>query len=133
MSNDYKNVESAVDSLLNLKSFVRRKKRNEQDKRREIFVQIINGIEEVIIRSNIAMVDYGIDYSKYDDSFLMVIDALIYMNFGKEAAELISFYIWDRVNQDGSINPVLDEEDNEIVLKDANQLWDLILKVNPKL
>ena len=133
MSNDYKNVESAVDSLLNLKSFVRRKKRNEQDKRREIFVQIINGIEEVIIRSNIAMVDYGIDYSKYDDAFLMVIDALIYMNFGKEAAELISFYIWDRVNQDGSINPVLDEEDNEIVLKDANQLWDLILKVNPKL
>ena len=133
MSNDYKNVESAVDSLLNLKSFVRRKKRNEQDKRREIFVQIINGIEEVIIRSNIAMVDYGIDYSKYDDSFLMVIDALIYMNFGKEAAELISFYIWDRVNPDGTINPVLDEEDNEIVLKDANQLWDLILKVNPKL
>ena len=133
MSNDYKNVESAVDSLLNLKSFVRRKKRNEQDKRREIFVQIINGIEEVIIRSNIAMVDYGIDYSKYDDSFLMVIDALIYMNFGKEAAELISFYIWDRVNPDGTINPVLDAEDNEIVLKDANQLWDLILKVNPKL
>jgi len=133
MSNDYKNVESAVDNLLNLKSFVRRKKRNEQDKRREIFVQIINGIEEVIIRSNIAMVDYGIDYSKYDDSFLMVIDALIYMNFGKEAAELISFYMWDRVNPDGSINPVLDEEDNEIVLKDANQLWDLILKINPKL
>ena len=133
MSNDYKNVESAVDSLLNLKSFVRRKKRNEQDKRREIFVQIINGIEEVIIRSNIAMVDYGIDYSKYDDSFLMVIDALIYMNFGKEAAELISFYMWDRVNSDGSINPVLDEEDNEIILKDANQLWDLILKINPKL
>jgi hypothetical protein len=133
MSNDYKNIESAVDNLLNLKSFVRRKKRNEQDKRREIFVQIINGIEEVIIRSNIAMVDYGIDYSKYDDSFLMVIDALIYMNFGKEAAELISFYMWDRVNPDGSINPVLDEEDNEIVLKDANQLWDLILKINPKL
>ena len=37
------------------------------------------------------------------------------------------------INPDGSINPVLDEEDNEIVLKDANQLWDLILKVNPKL
>jgi hypothetical protein len=133
MSNEYKNIETAVDTLLNLKSYVRRKKRNEQDKKREIFVQIINGIEEVIIRSNIAMVDYGIDYSKYDDSFLMVIDALIYMNFGKDAAELISFYIWDRVNPDGSINPVLDEEENEIVLKDANQLWDLILKVNPKL
>ena len=133
MSSEYKNVEAAVDSLLNLKSYVRRKKKNEQDKKREIFIQIINGIEEVIIRSNIAMVDYGIDYSKYDDSFLMVIDALIYMNFGKEAAELISFYIWDRVNPDGSINPVIDEEENEIILKEANQLWDLILKINPKL
>ena len=130
---DYKNVQSAVDSLLNLKSFVRRKRKNDQDKRKELFFQIINGLESVLIRTNIAYADYGIDYSQYDESFLQVIDALIYMNFGKEAAELISFYIWDRANPDGSINPVLDETGQEIFLKDAYQLWDLMLKINPKL
>jgi hypothetical protein len=130
---DYKNVQSAIDTLLDINSFVRRRKKNDKDKKKELFFQIINGIEETIIRSNLMLVDFGIDNSNYDDSFLMIIDALIYMNFGKEAAELISFYMWDRLNPDGSINPVLDENNEEIILNNPYELWELMLKVNPKL
>jgi hypothetical protein len=133
MANDFKNVETAIDGLLNVKSVIRRRKKTEQNKKKEMFVQIINGLEEAIIRTNIAMIDFGLDYSKYDETFLMVIDSLIYMNFGKEASELISYYLWDRVNPDGTINPVLDEEDNEIVMNDPHQLWELLCKLNPKL
>lgn len=133
MSNDFKNVQTAIDGLLNIKSVVRRRKKTEQNKKKEMFVQIINGLEEAIIRTNIAMVDFGLDYSKYDETFLMVIDVLIYMNFGKEATELISYYLWDRVNPDGTINPVLDEDDNEIIMNDPHELWDLLCKLNPKL
>jgi len=133
MSNDFKNVQTAIDGLLNVKCVVRRRKKTEQNKKKEMFVQIINGLEETIIRTNIAMIDFGLDYSKYDETFLMVIDALIYMNFGKEAAELISYYLWDRVNPDGTINPVLDEDNNEIIMNDPHQLWELLCKLNPKL
>lgn len=133
MSNDFRNVQTAVDGLLNIKSVVRRKKKTEQNKKKEMFTQIINGLEEAIIRSNIAMVDFGLDYSAYDETFLNVIDSLLYMNFGKDAAELISYYLWDRVNPDGSINPIFDEEDQEILLKDAHELWELLCKLNPKL
>jgi hypothetical protein len=133
MSNDFKNVQTAIDGLLNIKCVVRRRKKTEQNKKKEMFVQIINGLEETIIRTNIAMIDFGLDYSKYDETFLMVIDALIYMNFGKEAAELISYYLWDRVNPDGTINPVLDEDNNEIIMNDPHELWELLCKLNPKL
>jgi hypothetical protein len=133
MSNDFKNVQTAIDGLLNVKCVVRRRKKTEQNKKKEMFVQIINGLEETIIRTNIAMIDFGLDYSKYDETFLMVIDALIYMNFGKEAAELISYYLWDRVNPDGTINPVLDEDNNEIIMNDPHELWELLCKLNPKL
>jgi hypothetical protein len=133
MSNDFKNVQTAIDDLLNVKCVVRRRKKTEQNKKKEMFVQIINGLEETIIRTNIAMIDFGLDYSKYDETFLLVIDALIYMNFGKEAAELISYYLWDRVNPDGTINPVLDEDNNEIIMNDPHQLWELLCKLNPKL
>jgi hypothetical protein len=133
MNSDFKNVQTAIDGLLNVKCVVRRRKKTEQNKKKEMFVQIINGLEESIIRTNIAMIDFGLDYSKYDETFLMVIDALIYMNFGKEASELISYYLWDRVNPDGTINPVLDEDDNEIVMTDPHQLWELLCKLNPKL
>jgi hypothetical protein len=133
MSSDFKNVQTAIDGLLNVKCVVRRRKKTEQNKKKEMFVQIINGLEESIIRTNIAMIDFGLDYSKYDETFLMVIDALIYMNFGKEASELISYYLWDRVNPDGTINPVLDEDNNEIIMNDPHELWELLCKLNPKL
>tara|TARA_R110000868_G_scaffold397496_1_gene670213 strand:- start:386 stop:787 length:402 start_codon:yes stop_codon:yes gene_type:complete len=133
MNNEYKNVQSAIDTLLNVKSTVRRKKKTEQNKKKEMFVQIINGLEETIIRSSIAYMDFGLDYSKYDESYLAVIDALIYMNFGKEASELISYYLWDRINPDGSTNPILDEDNVEIYLKSPHELWDLMCKLNPKL
>jgi len=133
MSSDFKNVQTAVDGLLNIKSVVRRRKKTEQNKKKEMFTQIISGLEEAIIRSNIAMIDFGLDYSAYDETFLNVIDSLFYMNFGKDATELISYYLWDRVNPDGSINPIFDEDDQEIILEDAHQLWELLCKLNPKL
>ena len=64
---------------------------------------------------------------------MTVIDSLIYMNFGKDSAELISYYLWDRMNPDGSINPIFDEEDKEILIQDPYELWDLLCKLNPKL
>ena len=126
-------MQTAIDGLLNIKSVVRRKKKTEQNKKKEMFIQIITGLEEAIIRSNIAMIDFGLDYSSYDETFLTVIDSLLYMNFGKDAAELISYFLWDRVNPDGSINPIFDEDDKEIVLQDAHELWELLCKLNPKL
>jgi hypothetical protein len=133
MANDFKNVQSAIDDLLKIKSSVRRKRKNEQNKKKELFTLAINNIETGIIRSNIAFTDLGVDYSSYDEVYHTAIDALLIMAFGKDAAELISFYLWDRVNPDGTINPVFDEDDNEIELKDIHQLWDLVSKLNPKI
>jgi hypothetical protein len=86
-----------------------------------------------MIRTNIAFVEIGVDYSNYDDMFLTVIDALIYMQFGNEAAELISFYLFDRINPDGTINPIIDQDDVEIEIKDATHLWEIISRFDPKL
>jgi hypothetical protein len=133
MASDFKNVQGAIDELLNVKSVVRRKKKTEQNKKKDLFIHAINNLEHTIIRTNIAFTDFGIDYSNYDDLFFAVIDALLLMNFGKDSAELISFYLWDRTNPDGSINPIFDENENEIILKDAHQLWDLLCKLNPKI
>ena len=133
MSRDYKNISSGVESILGVNCVIRRRRQTDEDKRREIFVQIVNWIEETIVRSNICYVETGIDYSNYDDKFLTIIDALIYMQFGAEAAELISFYVWDRMNSDSTINPITDEEGREIYLNNPYELWDVLCRLNPKM
>jgi hypothetical protein len=129
---DYKNVQGAVDKLLNVSSFVKRKKRKETDKKKELFVQMINHLEQAISRSNIAYVDLEMDMSRYDEKFYVIIDILLYMGFGPECSELLSYYLWDRIMPDGAVVPLYDEQGGEIVLNSAYDLWDLVCKVNPK-
>jgi len=75
--------------------------------------------------------DLSLDFANYDEAFLDTIDALIILHFGKEGAEVIAFYLWDRLSLDGKIEPLLDEEDRPIYLETASDLWNLLLRINP--
>jgi hypothetical protein len=48
------------------------------------------------------------------------------MHFGKEASELIFFYLYDRLNPDGSINMLTDPNGNDVVLQNPDDLWVLL-------
>jgi len=52
------------------------------------------------------------------------------MNFGKEAAELIFFYVYERLNPDGSINELRDQNDVPVILSNPTELWDLVNIIN---
>jgi len=125
-------IQTAINEILNVKSLIRRKKKNQSDKKKELFTSIVNAIEHVSNRQNLMYVDLQLDFTTYDESFLDIIDALVILHFGKEGAELIAYYLWDRVNPDGSINPLIDENNNPIVLETANDLWETLLLMNPK-
>lgn len=125
-------IQSAINELLNVKSLIRKKKKTQSDKKKELFISIVNAIEQVTNRQNLMYIDLQLDFTSYDESFLDIIDALIILHFGKEGAELIAYYLWDRVNPDGSINALLSEDGVEIVLETVNDLWNLLLRVNPK-
>jgi hypothetical protein len=125
-------IQSAINELLNVKSLIRKKKKTQSDKKKELFISIINAIEHVTNRQNLMYIDLQLDFTTYDESFLDIVDALIILHFGKEGAELIAFYLWDRVNPDGSLNTLMSEDGVEIVLETVNDLWNLLLRVNPK-
>lgn len=124
-------IQTAINEILNVKSLIRRKKKTQLDKKRELFISIINSIEQITNRQNLMYADLQLDFTNYDESFLETIDALIVLHFGKEGAEVISYYLWERVNPDGSINPLQDAEGTLIILQTASELWDLLLQMNP--
>jgi len=134
MNEPYKNLKITIDEILNTNCIVRRKRKSESDKNTEIFKQVINTIEFINNRSYLAMHEFGMDMNAYDEKFLEVIDALLYTMYGKDCYELISFYLFHRINEDGTINPVIVEETGQkIVLENPYQLYDLIKEINPKI
>ena len=130
MEKELTEIQAAINSILNVKSLVRRKKKKQVDKKRELFISIINSIDQVTNRQNLMYADLQLDFTKYDESFLEIIDALIVLQFGKEGAELISWYLWERVNPDGSLNELQDEEGNRFTIQDPIQLWAFLGAIN---
>ena len=132
MSEQHKSVKQAVDSILGVNSVIRRKKKNQADKNRELFAMAINRLEEASVRSNVSFFDLKIDMSAYDENYLEVCDALLFMLYGKECCDLISFYLYDRMDPEtGEPVPIIVEETGqEIFLNDPYQLYEMMRRIN---
>lgn len=131
MEESLNEIQIAINQILNVKSLIRRKKKTKEAKKKELFISIINSIEAIINRQDLMYAELNLDLTNYDNSFLDTIDALIILHFGKEGGELIAYYLWDRVNPDGTINPLIDEHNQEVFLETAQDLWNLLIKLNP--
>lgn len=132
MEQSLNEIQVAINEILNVKSLIRRKKKNQTDKKKELFVSIINAIEQIAVRQNLMYADLQLDFTNYDEAYLEIIDALIILHFGKEGAELIAFFLWERSNPDGSINQLFDEDGTLVPMDTANDLWNALLLMNPK-
>jgi hypothetical protein len=119
-------VKQTLETMIGTDLSLKRKKKSEHDLNRELFEKIIIALERANIRTALVGTEFEIDLSKYDETFYEVIDNLMLMQFGKQAAEVIFFYVYERMNPDGSINELRDTNDTPIVLNSPSDLWDLI-------
>lgn len=133
MEKDFKQIQLGVDSIIGTKTIIRRRKKNNSEKNRELFFNVINSIEELNVRQNLMYGDLNLDFADYDEKFFEVIDTLIYMNFGKQCTEVIGFYLYERMNADGTLNPIMVDDNQELFLENPYDLWNLLCKINPKI
>lgn len=126
-------LKRAFDALLNTSTSLKRKKKNTADRKREMFLQIITLCEAVITREVLLAADFKLQLDNYNEDFYQIIDSLLLLYLGKQGFELVSFYLYDRINPDGTINYLLDENGNEVKLETAEDLFNLLCKVNPSL
>jgi hypothetical protein len=130
---DFKGIQMGVDAILNTKTIIRRRRRSASDKKKELFVALINALEEVRVRQALMYTDLSLDFSTYDEKFFTAIDILMHMGFGSKCTDVIGFYLYDRLNGDGSINPLVVNGKHNVVLNNAYELWNFLCQVNPKL
>lgn len=124
--NDEKEVKKFLEQITGSELDLKKVKRNEDDFKRSLFETIIISIEKVNNRSWLMEKDFEISHFKYDESFHEIIDSLIMLAYGEEATNLILFYLYERVNPDGSINSLLDEENKPIMLNNPTELYYMV-------
>jgi len=132
MENHTHGIKTSIENIIGTDTTLKRKKKTEEDISKEAFEKIILTMEEIQVRGNILHADMKLDLYSYDEKFYEVIDRLFSLHFGREAAEVIFFYIYERLTPDGSINQLLDQDDNPIPLENPNDLWVLVNHIKNK-
>jgi len=125
-------VKSTIETLIGASTTLKRRRKTEEDFNKEKFETIIRTLEEVEVRSTLLEEDFHLGLQKYDDKFYIIIDNLLELYLGKEAMELVDFYLFGRINDDGTPNEILDSQENIVPLNNPGDLWDVIqfMKIN---
>ena len=132
MDEHAKGVQQSIESIIGADTVLKRRKKTEDDISKDTFEKIIITLEQANVRSSIIGGDFKLDFTSYDETFYEIIDNLILMQFGKEASEVIFFYVYERINPDGSINELADQDNNVVALNNPTDLWMLVNHIKNK-
>jgi len=101
-------------------------------KEKEVFIENISILEEILQRSDKLYNEFVIDVYMYEEPFLQIIENMFLLKYGEIISEIVFWYLYDRKDDDGNIYPlVFEEEDKEpvdIILKTPTDLWKFINK-----
>ena len=125
-------IKKSIETIIGSDTVLKRKRKTEEDINRESFEKIILLMDQIQTRGALLHTELGLDYSNYDEKFYEIIDRLFQMQFGREAAEVIFFYIYERLNPDGSVNELMDENNEIITLTNPTDLWYLVNHIKNK-
>jgi hypothetical protein len=124
-----KGIKKSIEEIIGSNTILKNKKPSQENIQREIFEKIILSLETAEVKNIILASEFAINLSNYNEHYYTAIDGLLALHFGNEIYELIMFYLYDRMNPDGSFNELEDSEGNVITLMSPNDLWDLITKI----
>ncbi len=125
----YHDIKKAVDQLLKITSTVKRKKKAYIDKQKDLFISILMALQASQTRTILTQTELRLDFSTYDEMYLQIIDSLILLHFGKEGYELISWYLYEKINPDGTFSEI-QNDNGEIVPSDTPEdIWNILVNI----
>jgi hypothetical protein len=128
------NLEEGFEKLFNSPVIIKKQRRNKALKKKALFISLIDQYEKSISKSMKLQAEFAIDLFDYEESFYSVIDKLMLLMWGANVYELVTFYLYERINLDGSPNYLIETnengEDKEIYLNTSEDLYNYLIKVD---
>jgi len=113
------------------------KRRNDEPSEKEIFLDIIQIVDDCWKRTQFMENDVLIDMSSYEESFYLVIENLIFLHYGEWKGHMILWWLFERFDEEGELLPIEvtfhankeNTEPEEHLVENPEQLWDLLKKI----
>ena len=126
-------IQEIIEDIIGVPTGTKRKESNKKDFKKINFCKTIDNMEHLFQRTFFMNQDFGISMAKYDEMFFDTMDMLLEMNYNTDELELINFYLYGRLNIDGSDNQFIDVNTNEVIILDTSEdLFFALEDLNPK-
>lgn len=104
---------------------------------KDLFIDIVDLLDECWIRSNTLETQFALPISDYEEPFYLAIENLIYMHYGEWKGDIILWWLFERLDEDGSLLPInindIDEQtEEEVFIETVEELWSFIKKLEKK-
>ena len=136
MDNELKNsLEEGFEKLFNSPVIIKKQRRNKALKQKALFISLINQYENSLLKSSKLQDEFAIDLFEYEEPFYSIMDKLMLLMWGGNVYELITFYLYERINLDGTPNYLVETssegEDTEIYLTSPEELYQYLVQIDP--
>lgn len=127
---------------MNLKNFGNKlkfeeSKQSKEKKEKELFTAIVDSFRSSFNKSTQLFIDYNIDIFKYEENYYRIIEDLLLINFGVWKTELILWYVYEGIDENGKPNilevELPDGSSHSVKFPTANGLWNFIVKMDKQL
>jgi hypothetical protein len=128
-------LQEAFEKLLNSPILIKKQRRNKAFKKKILFISLIEQYEKALNKSARLQSEFGLDLFEYEEPFYGVIDKLMLLTWGMNVYELVTFYLYERTNLDGTINYLVETKENgsevEVFLKTPEDLYNYLSQIIP--
>ena len=128
---DQKDLATGMKAMLGVDAIIRRKNKTEKNKKKALFLNIIQKYDEALVKSMMLNSQFQIDLSNHEEPFYQIIDDLLMLSYGDDVFQLISFYFFERLNPDGTENFIVGPSMEQIFIKTPLDLYNTIQKLYP--
>ena len=105
---------------------IKRRTRTTSSNKKAIFISIITNLDEALERQEKLFSELRLDYSTYNELYYKIIEDLMLLHFGDQGMDLIDFYLYGRLNPDGTENQLMDGDGKIVPCNTPEELWNLI-------
>jgi hypothetical protein len=123
--------------MINFGKHLNIKSRTKDPTEKDLFIEIVGLLDECWTRSNVIEGQFGLGITSYEEPLYIVAENLIYMHYGEWQGDIILWWLFERLDEDGSLLPInLNDHDKkieeEVFIETAEELWSFIKKIEKK-
>ena len=101
---------------------------------KEKFIDLVTQLENNWNASNELYEKFKINLAEYEENFFSLIEDLISLHFGDWKTEIILWYVYSRIDDEGNLYSLMLSSKNEkgkeeVILNTPTQLWNFLIRL----